>query len=164
MSNPEILKEFWYDLTDDQRSVILNDCFEEYDKFLMGKEFDVEVVKRHCKIGDEKFIEYAENGNLELVKIYVQLGANINICGGYSLRYSAVNGYMGVVRYLVEHGADIHSMDDCALKWASVKGHLEIVKYLVEHGANVHAEDDYALRWAIKSNRTEVVEYLKSLS
>ena len=134
MANSEILKEFWYDLTDEERDIILNNCFEEYDRFLQGKEFDVEVVKRCFKIDNQKFVKCAKEGNLELIKICIQLGVSI------------------------------HTEDDCALRWAAGRGYLEVVKYLVEQGANIHADDEGALRWASENGHTRVVEYLKSLS
>jgi len=134
MTDQNVLQEFWYGLEDKQRVDILQNCHEEYDKFLLGKPFDQEFVKSCFKICNEKFIKCASKGNLELVKIYIQLGA------------------------------DIHARYDWALRYAAEKGHLNVVMYLVRLGADIHAIDNYALRWASNYCHTEVVAYLKSLS
>jgi len=78
MPNPIILKEFWYDLTDTQRNIILTNCQEEYNNFLQGKPFNPELINKYFKVDNKKFIHHAKEGNLELVKIYIQLGANIH--------------------------------------------------------------------------------------
>jgi len=134
MSNPEILKEFWYDLTDEQRNNVLNNCHEEYDKFLQGKEFNVEVVKRFIEIDDKKLIGYITSGNLQMFKKSL----------------------------ILKKQCDIQL--DYYLKWASSCNRLDIVKYLIELGANIYADDNIALRWADENGNTEIVEYLKSLS
>ena len=119
MPNKIILKEFWHDLTDDERNIILTNCHTEYDNFLQGKPFNQELVNKYFKVDSLKFMNCAERGKLELVKTYIQLGA------------------------------DIHADDDDALRWASSGGHLSVVKYLVECGANIHANKDCALRWLL---------------
>jgi len=130
MTNLEVLKEFWYDLVDDEKNVILNNCHEEYDKFLMGKDFDVEIVKKYVKTNSWKFIQHAEGGHLEFVKMHIQLGVDIHANKNLALRLSANFGHLDVVKYLVEHGADIHAENDEALKFASGTGKLNVVKYL----------------------------------
>jgi len=164
MPNKIILKEFWHDLTDDERNIILTNCHTEYDKFLQGKPFNPELVNQYFKVDNQKFIRQAQKGNLELVKIYIQLGANIHTEDDYALQLSSRNGHLKVVKYLIKQGANIHANNDYALRLAAQYGNLSVVKYLVKHGANVHARSNLALMWAIENNCTKVVEYLKSIT
>ena len=46
------------------------------------------------------------------------------------LIYGAKIGNLEMVKLAVEHGADIHAQDNYALRWASRNGHLEVIKYL----------------------------------
>jgi len=164
MSSPEVLKEFWYDLTDEKRNAILNDCHDEYDNFLLGKPFNIGVVNQYFKVDNQKFIRQAQKGNLELVKIYIQLGADIHTEDDYALQLASRHGHLKVVKYLIKQGANIHANNDYALRLAAQYGNLSVVKYLVKHGANVHARSNLALMWAIENNCTKVVEYLKSIT
>jgi len=164
MTNPIILKEFWYDLTDDERNIILTNCHTEYDNLLQGKPFNPELINKYFQVDNKKFIDRAQEGNLELVKMYIQLGVNIHTKDDCALMWSSNNGHLSVVKYLVEHGANIHAKDNYALQWACFNGHLDVVVYLVKQGANIHADKDLALRWASNNGHTEVVKYLKSVS
>jgi len=162
--NEEILEEFWYGLKDYEKDLILNNCLEDYDKFLQGKEFDVRLVKRHVEANYSKFIIRAGAGELPIVKAYVKLGVNFRAHNDWPIRMAAGNGHLDVVKYLVKLGADIHTENDLALRWAAGEGHLSVVKYLVEQGADIHAGDDDALKKARTNGKMDVVEYLKSLS
>ena len=164
MVSEEVLEEFWYGLSESVRGDILKNCFEEYDKFLIGKEFNIGLVNQYFKIEYKRFVEHVEKGRLELVKVYVQLGVDINRNDDLSLHLASRYGHLDIVRYLVDHGADIHAGGGGALRWSSGEGHLDIVRYLVECGADVHVRNDEALQRATNYGYTEVMEYLKSVS
>jgi len=164
MSDPKILKEFWYDLTDDQRNAILQNCHEEYDNFLQGKPFNQEFVRKYFKVIDEKFRRHIKEGSLEFVKMDIQLGVDIHADDDLALQTAAKKGHLEIVNYLLDYGSDVHVGDDYALKWAASCGHLSVVKCLAQHGANIHADNDYALKWTEANGHLKVVEYLKSLS
>jgi len=119
MPNLIILQEFWYNLTDNQRNIILTNCHTEYNNFLQGKPFNPELINKYLKVDDGSFIHHAKEGNLELVKIYVQLGANI------------------------------HTNNDEALIGASRNNHTEVVNYLRELGANTHAKNCQTLMYLL---------------
>ena len=57
------------------------------------------------------------------------------------------NGHLEIVKLLIEKGANINAQDDddwTALMDASRKGHLEIVKLLIANKiANINAQDNY---------------------
>ncbi len=73
-----------------------------------------------------------ENGNIDLVKKYFALGANIHYNNNYALKWACRNGHIDVVKFLVENGADIYADSNEPLQWASINNHLEIVEYLIE--------------------------------
>ena len=103
----------------------------------------------------------SHNGHLEIVKYLVSQGANIHALDDLVLRKASGNGHLEIVKFLVKVGADIHTWDNSALRWASKYGHLEIVKFLVKEGANIHAGDDDALRRARNNGHLEVVKFLE---
>jgi len=77
----------------------------------------------------------ARRGNVEIVKLLVDAGADLKIKGhDQSVIYSAVTGGNAeVVRLLLSHGAPCCSN---ALMIAAREGDIEIVKILLERGAN----------------------------
>ena len=81
------------------------------------------------------FLNACENGDLEMVKILVEKGADIRVYGDYSVRLASENGHLETVKFLVEKGANIRANNDYAVRWASQCGRLEVVKFLVEKGA-----------------------------
>jgi uncharacterized protein len=57
---------------------------------------------------------------------------------------SAKEGHLEIVKILVKAGAQIDRQDDnwkSALIWSTKMGHLEIVKFLIEAGADMDLQD-----------------------
>lgn len=85
---------------------------------------------------------------------------------GY-LRDDAIKGNLELVKMCIEKGADINGADtigNTALMWASAKGHLDVVKFLVENGAKVNAkskEGKTALDYATDNGHTAVKTLLQ---
>ena len=104
---------------------------------------------------NKRLIKAASSGDLQLVKLLLNQGADIID----ALNYASYYGNIEIVKYLLEQGADIHAENDEALKLAAESGNLEIVKYLVENGANLYANKDYSLKRASKNNRVKIIQY-----
>lgn len=94
--------------------------------------------------------------------------------GGKALRYAAWKGHLEMVRLFVDHGADVNfngadqvfPYRTTPVQMAASGNHFEVVKYLVEHGADVTKKDDYGYRAfleAKKKKNTEMMEYIKQL-
>jgi hypothetical protein len=94
--------------------------------------------------------------------------------GGEALRSAAWAGELDMVRLFVEHGADINfnGADQvfpyCTtpVQMAASENHFEVVKYLVEQGADVTIRDKYGDRAFLEAKRnknTEMMEYIKKL-
>lgn len=104
----------------------------------------------------------ARRGFLDIVKVLVEHGANIN--NSNSLKWSVKNNHIEVVKYLISKGADInfHKYFN-AFRIAAEEGYVEIVKYLVENcNVDIHEHYSSAFQAAIDKNHIEVVRYLVS--
>lgn len=102
-------------------------------------------------------------GDLNLVKIALQKGADVNYNNDKALKEASTAGYFNVVKYLISVGADIHAQHDIALSMASRKGRLDIVKHLVSVGADVNAWGNSALNTAVRHGELDIVKYLMSV-
>jgi ankyrin repeat protein len=122
-----------------------------------------EIVDIIIKDGiDKAFQNASENGYLDIVKILIKYGADVQAYNNYAVIWASINYHLDVVEYLIDHGADIHTGNDFLLRNAAFYGHLDVVKYLIAHGADIHAQDDHALRLASQHCHLPVVEYLLS--
>jgi HEAT repeat protein len=98
-------------------------------------------------------------GHLDLVKILLDHGANINALsyhGTTALWVASQKGQLAVVKELLNRGADPTIRDDSgntALFWASTNGHMEIVKLLKNAGGT---EIDPIKKRKSSNLRTEV--------
>ena len=128
------------------------------------KEYYFEI-KKELRTPNKFLIDSSKKGKLDLVKIALNNGGNIDAQDNFGKTpfiWASENGHIEIVKYLVENGVDIHAQDDWALMEASGGGHLPVVKYLVSQGANIHAQDDLAFIWASDNGHLPVVKYLYS--
>ncbi len=107
----------------------------------------------HCfpKFGTPLHVA-ASKGNLEVVKLLLQRGANINTAnsaGNTPLHLAVLNGHKEIVEFLVEEKADINKMNNngqtvlhCAVARVDIKGITEIVEFLLHRGAAVDLPDN----------------------
>ncbi|PQE14382.1 multiple ankyrin repeats single kh domain-containing protein [Rutstroemia sp. NJR-2017a BBW] len=58
---------------------------------------------------------------------------------GNALTAAAYDGTLDILKLLLDHGADVNSEDGWALQTAAAEGHVDIVKELLIRGANVNA-------------------------
>ncbi|KAF4973196.1 hypothetical protein FSARC_448 [Fusarium sarcochroum] len=86
---------------------------------------------------------------------------------GDALTAAAFDGTINIVKMLLDAGADINSADGWALQTAAEQGHTEVVNLLLERGANVNAFTTHedmsqgsALQAAVESGRGEIVDIL----
>ena len=92
-------------------------------------------------------LKAAENGDIEIVKLLIDNGSNINdLYYGYTpLHKAAENGDIEIVKLLLENGADINAVDDdysrTPLHYAAYEGQKEVCQLLLEKGAHINAVD-----------------------
>lgn len=107
------------------------------------------LVNAGANISKEGIFSIASaSKNLDLIKAFVEHGANVNDCnksldGRTALMNGAVIGSRAIVSYLLKQGADINMADDngrTALMFASSRGHKDVVSMLLDAGADCDAK------------------------
>ncbi|EDM25984.1 hypothetical protein LNTAR_19342 [Lentisphaera araneosa HTCC2155] len=84
-----------------------------------------------------------EENNLEVVKLLLNYGLNINERDDYSqtpLTRAVSHNQLIIAKYLLDNGADVDAKIDNSktnIMIAIQEGNLEIVKLLIEYGANL---------------------------
>ncbi|UKZ78796.1 hypothetical protein TrVFT333_006541 [Trichoderma virens FT-333] len=120
----------------------------------------------------------SERGHLSIVKLLLELGAEVN---APSARYKGITALQGaclqgnpeIVELLLESGADVgaggggFNGDGTALHAAAEKGYIEIVKKLVDIGADVNSScnrrGQTPIQGAMSGGHEEVVKYLRDM-
>jgi ankyrin repeat protein len=118
---------------------------------------------------DSPIHKAAEKGDVDVLKILVSQGADVNDNAGFGitpLHAAAGNGKIEAVQFLVSAGADVHAkLDDgrTPLYLAALAGSIEVVEFLVSQGADVHAKTangGYTLLHAsVSGGNVNVVEF-----
>jgi ankyrin repeat protein len=147
------------------------------------------ILVHACRVGQTKIVEYliscenkmgvqadihfkddwaireaCENGNLEIVKLLVSFGANIQYVNNRETFYRATeNGFLNMIEYMVSNNSEVGNqltIDDynVALGIASDYGRLGIVEYLISIGADKYYDDHSAFYSAIGSGRLDIVK------
>lgn len=85
-----------------------------------------------------------ENGQIELVRQYLDRGADVderNQYGNTPLFKAAHKGYVDIVRLLLERGAGVNLRNEhvgaTPLMWAAGRGQLRVVEILLAAGAEI---------------------------
>lgn len=129
-----------------------------------------------------------ENGNLDIIKLLLKHGANVNALMDYRdgeeeeknispLHIACYHGHVRIVRLLLMYGASVNA----ATMWlegkewkrgwtaahiASARGHNEVLKILLKHDAFINATTETQgwtpLHYACHQNNLEIVELLLS--
>jgi len=117
--------------------------------------------------GDTPIMVAALGGNLPVVKLLRQAGAQINHPGWTPLLYAAVNGHDPVIEYLLSSGADMGlSAPNGAtpLMLAVSENKAETVRLLLSYGFDVSARNDKgetALTMARRREFREIEQMLR---
>ena len=108
----------------------------------------MDITKVRDKFYRTAVMYAAEDGHVEVVRLLLEHGADINAPSKYgstAWNFAAWGGHVEVVRLLLEHGADINAQNDdgtTALMSAASGGRVEVMRFLLEHGADINAQND----------------------
>ena len=116
-------------------------------------------------------LEAASAGNTDMVRSFLENGANIEIkndVGATPLIFASAKGQKEVVALLLDKGANVNAKTSTGitpLMAASAGGYADIVKLLLAKGADVSAKDQQgrtAFSMAEASGDSQVADLLKS--
>ena len=88
----------------------------------------------------------ARNGNIDRVKELIRYKDKVDRCGNTALIYAACNGRLEIVKVLLSHGADVNIANKyghTALMYAVNDKHFKIVKVLTEYIKNEKIKIEY---------------------
>ena len=113
-----------------------------------------------------RFLDAAENGDLETVHNMIADGADVNATDEHTrsaVYKAAKHGQLDAIKLLSKHGAELDTTDNRgtnALYWAAIKGHQDIAEFLLENGASAHITDDrgWSLLDHVKSAENEEMQ------
>ena len=121
----------------------------------IAKDGDLEELKKMVNSKDERqktpLHKAAENGSLEMVKILIEMGADIDAKDegkATPLHYCILVGNIEIVKILLQKGADMEArlegevISVCTPLHVAVKfSHMDIVKLLLGNGAQINTQD-----------------------
>uniref|UniRef100_A0A1I8MKC2 Protein fem-1 homolog B n=1 Tax=Musca domestica TaxID=7370 RepID=A0A1I8MKC2_MUSDO len=108
-------------------------------------------------------------GHLQIVKLLVRHGANVNHntkAQSSPLRAACYAGRLDIVKYLIENGADVNlgnKYNNTCIMIAAYKGHTQVVDTLLKNGANPNEQalcGATALHYAAECGHAEVCRLL----
>ena len=140
----------------------------KYKSILGFSDFISTKLKEADKKIGEALLQAVHKGNLEVVKILVDNGADVNSSVSKNTRaliLAAERDKFEIVKYLVENGADVNLRDygnTTALMMASFEN-LEIVRYLIEKGADVNAKNNNKYTALSQATLTGHIDIVKCL-
>jgi len=118
----------------------------------------------------EKFLTYAQEGNVSDVESFLRTGMNPNAKdkhGNTALMLATLKGHKNVIQALLENGADANAGDNygrTALSAASEFGHTEIIQILLDKGADINVEGNFgktAIMRATARGHADIIRLLK---
>ena len=122
-----------------------------------------ELSERSIPYSQSSFITYAQNGDLDVVRLFVEAGMDVN-----------AQPYSSSVAHTTETEPDDSLVavwfpqpgdedDDTALMKAAGQGHIEVVRFLIEQGAYLNirnSQDQDALMFAAEGGHLAVAIFL----
>jgi ankyrin repeat protein len=100
------------------------------------------------------------SNKMEMVKLFIEQGANVNLIDNYALKIACCNGLYEITKKLIDSGANVHASDNYPLQVAASNGYENIVRLLIDNGTNIHNNFDHALIWAHTNNHVNIVNLL----
>lgn len=123
-------------------------------KYLISLEVSLPAI-------NESICFAGRNGNLEIIKLLVELGADVCANDNSAIEYAAMHDHIETVIYLMSHGAKFrkNSWTICSV---AMRGYLKMMDILISNGVNIHYCNDWAVKIAIVNNNLDMVKFLIS--
>lgn len=132
---------------------------------------DPTLLERVDENRDRPLTRAAERGELGIVRLLLERGANINATGCWqqtALHWAAEGGHEEMVAFLLSQGAQTSGSNDFGLTpllWACLRGHLGVLRLLLQHNGGQGLEERdvrglTGLQLAVRSGEPDVVRFL----
>ncbi|ENH68893.1 Ankyrin-1 [Fusarium oxysporum f. sp. cubense race 1] len=127
------------------------------------------LLDQGAQVGVDDFARFVGNGNIEVVKMLLEKGADAAAANEYGrtpLHEASENSHLEIAKMLLEKGEDAGTANKYGwtpLHEASKNGHLEIAKMLLEKGADAGAaakDGRTPLHEASQNGHLEIVKML----
>ena len=119
------------------------------------------------KSGENALMLASLNGDMDLVKLLITKGAEVNKQGWTPLHYAAANGHDDVVKLLVGYSADVNALSPngtTPLMMAARGDHMSTAKLLLDHGANLNAKNQIGMTALDFAKQYKAPDAIKDLS
>ena len=123
-------------------------------------------LEKEDKAGENALMLASLNGDVGLVKLLIDKGAEVSKKGWAPLHYAAANGHDDIVKLLLDHSAYVDAGSPngtTPLMMAARGGHVSTVKLLLDNGADLTVKNQIgltALDFAKTYKEPDVVEGL----
>ncbi|MBI5407482.1 MAG: ankyrin repeat domain-containing protein [Nitrospirae bacterium] len=131
------------------------------------EEARISLGKMNIPYTDEVFLQYVEQGDVVVVKLFLDAGVKSET--KYGALYRAVgSGHIDVVKLLLGTGIDVkaNKVGIKAVHTAAINGYFDIVKLLIGKGVSIHEKipggegGETLLMSAIRGDNIDIVEFL----
>ena len=118
------------------------------------------------QLEDTPLVYAVRSGKMEVVKLLVEAGADVNAGQWPPLPTAVGKENMAMVEYLIDHGADVDFNDDgWTLLMESFSSGKEMVKLLIDRGADIHVQCKWtggtgALHRAVRYGYRDITELI----
>nr|WP_245643702.1 ankyrin repeat domain-containing protein [Paraburkholderia oxyphila] len=119
------------------------------------------------KAGENALMLASLNGDMELVKLLITKGAEVNKQGWTALHYAAANGQDDVAKLLIGYSADVNALSPngtTPLMMAARGDHMSTAKLLLDHGANLNAKNQIGMNALDFAKQYKAPDAIKDLS
>ncbi|QBQ97563.1 ankyrin repeat domain-containing protein [Paraburkholderia pallida] len=119
------------------------------------------------KAGENALMLASLNGDMELVKLLITKGAEVNKQGWTPLHYAAANGQDDVAKLLIGYSADVNALSPngtTPLMMAARGDHMSTANLLLDHGANLNAKNQIGMNALDFAKQYKAPDAIKDLS
>lgn len=119
------------------------------------------------KAGENALMLASLNGDMDLVKLLITKGAEVNKQGWTPLHYAAANGNDDVAKLLIGYSADVNALSPngtTPLMMAARGDHMSTAKLLLDHGANLNAKNQIGMNALDFAKQYKAPDAIKDLS
>ena len=106
------------------------------------------------------FFSAASNGDIFILKKYLDNGIDIHSCDDLALRQTTKNNHSKAILFLIARGANIQAVYDEELRHASLEGKTKIVKVLLEDYSCSEEAKMFAMYNAIFGRHEDIIKLL----